>query len=332
MKRRLIFMGSDPIALPGLEFLTGDAAGEVDLVGVFTQPDRAVRRGKKVQANEIKQWAMSRGIAVTQPEKIGPAELDWLQEKGGELVLVMAYGHILRRALIDFPALGTYNLHASLLPKYRGAAPIQAAVASGDAVTGVTLMRMVRRLDAGPMVDQEVFEVERLETGQTAEVKMAAACVPLLRRNLGRLLDGKVSLTEQEEAESTYTRKLDKTDGGLDFSASAEVLARRINALYPWPGSFVDYQDQRVKIGRADWSMAAHGRMEPGTVISGDGDGLRVATGSGELSLLSLQRPGGRLLPVVEFLRGFPIPFGTRFPSRAMLPLVGDEPFPYVRL
>lgn len=325
-------MGSDPIALPGLEFLTGEAAGQVDLVGIFTQPDRAVGRGKQVKPNAIKQWALARGIELKQPERLGSAEREWLQEKGCELLLVMAYGHILRRALIDLPLLGTYNLHASLLPKYRGAAPIQAAVASGDAVTGVTLMRMVRRLDAGPMLDHEIFGIERLETGETAEAKMAAACVPLLRRNLGQLLEGSVSLTEQEESEATYTRKLDKTDGGLDFSASAEVLARRINALYPWPGCFVDHQDQRVKIGRADWNEAKDNGFKPGTVISGAEDGLRVATGCGELFLLSLQRPGGRLLPVVEFLRGFPIPPGTHFPSRVMLPLVGDEPFPHVRL
>lgn len=323
-------MGSDPIALPTLELLAGDAANEVEIAGIYTQPDRPTGRGKKLKANAIKEWALSRGIEVRQPEKLGDDDLEWLKGAGCEMILVMAYGHILRRRLLEFPPLGTYNLHASLLPKYRGASPIEAALASGDSETGVSLMRMVRQLDAGPIVDQEAFAVERLETGETAAKKMAAACVPLVRRNLADLLEGQGSLREQDEASVTYTRKLDKNDGWLDFTASAEALARRINALFPWPSCFVTYREQRIKIGLADWSDEEPG-AEPGTIVSRDDSELRVATGSGTLYLLFLQRPGGRLMPVGEFLRGFQMLPGNRFSSEPMPPLVSREPFPYGR-
>ncbi|MEX2381339.1 MAG: methionyl-tRNA formyltransferase [Opitutales bacterium] len=330
MKRKIIFMGSDPIALPSLEFLVGEAAAEVEIAGIYTQPDRPAGRGKKLQANAIKQWALARGIAVRQPEKLGDTEVNWIEETGCEMMLVMAYGHILRRRFIECPPLGTFNLHASLLPKYRGASPIQSAVASGEPETGVTLMRMVRKMDAGPIVDQEAFPVERLETGETAIAKIAAACVPLLRRNLTVMLEGRISVREQDEGLATYTRKLEKEDGGLDFSASAQSLARRINGLFPWPGCFFNCREQRIKVGLADWNDE-NSAAEPGTVVSRDETELRIATGSGTLCLLLLQRPGGRLLPVGDFSRGFQMLPGSRLSSSPMTPLVSREPFPYVR-
>lgn len=330
MRRRIVFMGSDPIALPGLDFLADEALDRVEIAGVLTQPDRPAGRGRKLKANEIKQWAVARGVEVRQPERPGREEVAWLRQVGCELVLVMAYGHILRRAFLEFPPLGTYNLHASLLPGYRGASPIQSALAEGEKEMGVTLMRMVRRMDAGPIVDQEAFPVARRETGQTATAKIAAACVPLLSRNLDALLRGQVSLREQDEEAVNYTRKLEKNDGALNFSAPAATLARRINALYPWPGGFVEHREQRVKIGLADWGDEAAGG-EPGTVVRADESGLEVACGSGRLSMLVLQRPGGRLLPAGEFLRGLPIPVGTRFSSSPMPSLVSERPFPFRR-
>src|SRR5690606_6501343 len=178
-----------------------------------------------------KQWALDREIPVFQPEKLDEATVAHVQECQPCLVLVMAYGHILRRRLIDAPALGTFNLHASILPKYRGASPIEAAIASGDEETGVTLTRMVRRLDAGPIVDIERFPIDRLETGESAARKISEACPPLLERNLPAMLRGEVSVREQDDAAATFTRKLEKIDGALDFAASAEELARHINAL-----------------------------------------------------------------------------------------------------
>jgi methionyl-tRNA formyltransferase len=327
LKKRLVFMGSDAIALPALNFLGGEAE-DVEFAAVFTQPDRPSGRGKKQRANEIKEWALARGIPVHQPERLAEEAIEVLRSAGCQLILVMAYGHILRKRLLEFPPLGTYNLHASLLPRYRGASPIQAAIASGDRETGVTLMRMVRRLDAGPVVDQESFPLDTRDTGLTAEAKIAGACVPLLVRNLSRLLGGDVPLQEQDETRASYCRKLEKSDGAIDFATSAEALAHRINALHPWPGCFFDTGGQRIKVALAESSSEAV-TAAPGTVISQGDFELRVATKEGSICFLRLQRPGGRMLEVAEFLRGFTILPGTVLASLPMAPLVASDPFPH---
>lgn len=328
-KRKLVFMGSDEIALPSLEFLA-EQTDALEIAAVYTQPDRRRGRGKALHPNAIKVWAQEREIAVRQPEKLGDGEVEWLQENGIDLILVMAYGHILRRNLIESVPLKTYNLHASLLPKYRGASPIEAAISEGDEETGVTLMQVVRRLDAGPLVDAERFPIDRLETGESAKDKMAQASVAVLKRNLSAMLAGTVEVKEQDEALATYTRKLKKEDGVIDFSVPAKALADRINALMPWPGSFLVMNDQPIKIGSAD-SIDETADAEPGTILDCSEQGLRVATAKGTLRLLSLQRPGGRLLQAEEFLRGFPIEIGTILESESMAPLVSKEPFPYRR-
>ncbi|PTX94228.1 methionyl-tRNA formyltransferase [Opitutus sp. ER46] len=323
-------MGADAIALPLLNWLGGEGAAVGQVVGVFTQPDRATGRGQKVQPNAIKSWAVERGLPVLQPEKLTPEVRAELAALAPDVALVMAYGHILRDDFIGTPRLGTLNLHTSLLPRYRGASPIQTAVASGDRETGVTLMRIVRRLDAGPMADVERVPIGPAETALEIEAKLAAACVPLLARALPKLADGALTFTEQEEAAATYCRKLDKEDGALDFAAPAAQLAARCNGLYPWPSCSVELAGQPVKIGLAEAERAveaaASAGVAPGTVVGADADALRVATGKGVLRLRRMQRPGGRMLPAADFLRGFPVPAGTIALSRPMLPLVASTP------
>ena len=235
-----------------------------------------------------------------------------------DVALVMAYGHILRDDFIATPRLGTLNFHTSVLPKYRGASPIQTAVACGERETGVTLMRIVRRLDAGPIADVEKVAVGPLDTALDVEARLAAACVPLIARALPSLLRGELPVREQDEAAATYCRKLTKDDGVLDFSLSAEVLAARINGLFPWPCCSFELAAQPVKVGLADALPAGGGEVAPGFVIGADAEGLCVGTGQGVLRLRRLQRPGGRMLPALEFLRGFPVPTGTVLPSRQM--------------
>jgi methionyl-tRNA formyltransferase len=317
---RIAFLGSDAIALPLLEWL-GRGGGPAEVAAVFTQPDRPAGRGQKVAANAVKAWALARGLPVFQPERLGEAERGQLAATGADLALVLAYGHILREDFIGTPRLGTLNLHASLLPRYRGASPIQAAIASGDATTGVSLMRIVRRLDAGPVADAEPVPIGTLDTAREIEAKLALACGPLLARTLPRLARGELAFTEQDAALASYCRKLDKADGQLDLSAPASALAARINGLFPWPGCAVEVAGQSLRLGLAD--VADGGESgEPGLVLGADADGLLVATGAGRLRLRRLQRPGGRLLPAGEFLRGWPIPAGTRLASQAMTPLV----------
>lgn len=354
---RLVFLGSDAIALPLLEWLArstgsgqaGEGSAVAQVVAVFTQPDRAVGRGQKISPNAIKQWALARGLPVYQPEKITAETNAQLAALNADVALVMAYGHILRDEFIATPRLGTLNLHTSLLPKYRGASPIQTAIANGDRETGVTLMRIVRQLDAGPLADVERVAVAPLDTAAEIEAKLSAACVPLLARALPRLRDGSLAFVPQDGGAATYCRKLTKDDGALDFSAPAPVLAARINGLFPWPTCSVEIAGVPVKLGLADVEEAGQvkdltyggdraasgvGQVSDltqgaaGEVLGADSHGLLIQTTAGVLRLRRLQRPGGKMLGAAEFLRGFAIAPGTPLASRPMPALVAPAPFP----
>lgn len=326
---RIVFMGSDPIARPALDWLSGAGRTIAEVVAVFTQPDRAAGRGQKVQPNEIKRWAQARDLPVLQPEKVGAAEREQLATLQPDLVLVLAYGHLLKQDFIDTPRLGTLNLHTSVLPEYRGASPIQTALACGDTATGVTLMRMVLPLDAGPVADVERVAIGPLDTAAEVEARLAAACVPLLARCLPALAAGTQTFTGQNQAQATFCRRLEKADGALDFNQPAAVLAARINGLAPWPGCAVEINGQTVKLGLADTCNPLDDKLnEVGTVVGADADGLLVGTGQGTLRLRKLQRPGGKMLPAADFLRGWPVAPGARLSSHPMPVLVGREPFP----
>lgn len=325
---RIAFLGSDSIALPLLEWLAGEGAGIGTVVAVFTQPDRPVGRGQKVTANAIKTWALQRGLPVLQPEKVTDDVRAELATYAADVALVMAYGHILRDEFIVTPRLGTLNLHTSILPKYRGASPIQTALASGERETGVTLMRMVRRLDAGPVADVERVPIESRDTALELEARLAAACVPLLKRTLPQLRDGTLMFTPQDDTAATFCRKLAKEDGALDFAAPAAALAARVNGLFPWPACSVEIAGQSVKFGCATVeSSAAAQPCVPGEILGADQDALRIGTASGVLRVHRLQRPGGKMLPAGDFLRGFPIAPGTRLSSQPMPALVAQTPF-----
>ena len=337
---RLVFLGSDAIARPLLDWLVSDVGrAQVEVVGVFTQPDRPVGRGQKITANEIKTWALGRGLPVLQPEKITDEVRAQLAALTPDLSLVMAYGHILRDAFIVTPRLGTLNLHTSLLPQYRGASPIQTAIASGERQTGVTLMQIVRELDAGPLADFERVKIEPLDTALDIEAKLAAACVPLVVRALPRLAANTLDFIAQDHARATFCRRLEKNDGALDFAAPAAVLAARINGLFPWPTCGCELNGQPIKIGLADVAPLADPALPAssapqsanvalGSVLGVDAHGLLVATGAGVLRLRRLQRPGGRMLPAAEFLRGFPVARGTQIASMPLPALCGSSPFP----
>jgi len=326
---RLVFLGSDPIALPLLNWLweTPEGRASVQLVGVFTQPDRPVGRGQKITANAIKQWALARGLPVYQPEKLDAAGRDTFAALRPDLSLVMAYGHILRDEFIDTPRLGTLNLHASILPAYRGASPIQTAVANGERETGLSLMRIVRELDAGPVADVERVPIAPLDTALDVEAKLAAACVPLLARNLPKLAKGELVFREQDHAKATFCRRLEKSDGVLDFTRPASELAARINGLFPWPACSFQVGEKSIKCGLADVATNVEVSItaqatEPSTVLGADADGLLISTGKGILRVRRLQRPGGQMLPAAEFLRGNPIAVGMPLTSHPMPALI----------
>lgn len=324
-------MGSDAIALPALDWLATEGRSVGEVVAVFTQPDRPAGRGQRIQPNEIKLWAESRGLPVLQPQKFGEADRVQLAGFKPDLTLVMAYGHILQQNVIGTPRLATLNLHTSILPRYRGASPIQTAIACGETATGVTLMRMVLKLDAGPVADAERIGIDPLDTAASVGGKLALACVPLLARSLPRIEAGTQRFTPQEESAATYCRRLEKSDGVLDFHAPASALAGRINGLTPWPGCAVTIAGQAVKAGLADWLPVSGSPPVPGEVVGADAAGLLVGAGDGVLRMRSLQRAGGRMLPAAEFLRGAPVPPGTRIASAPMPALVASRPFAHAR-
>jgi len=324
---RVVFMGSDPMALPLLGWLADTGALQAEVVGVFTQPDRPAGRGQKAQPNAIKLWAQSRGLPVHQPEKLTDQDLAALAALRPDVSFVMAYGQILREAFIAVPPLGTLNFHTSLLPAYRGASPIQTAVACGEKETAVTLMRIVRELDAGPVADAQRVPIDPLDTALEVEARLAQACVPLLARALPALAAGLLPFAPQNSIDATFCRKLKKADGNLDFSAPAAELAARVNGLFPWPSCSLPIEGTLVKLGLADATQSSAASGPVGVVLGVDAGGLLISTGRGTLRLRRLQRPGGRMLSAGEFLRGFPLAIGTSVPSQPMLPLVQAQPF-----
>jgi methionyl-tRNA formyltransferase len=323
---RLVFMGSDPVGLPLLNWLAGEGRAVADLVGIFTGPDRPSGRGQAVGPNCIKKWSHGRPVEVRQPERLDGSSIAALSALRPDVALVVAYGHILRDEVISVPRLGTLNLHASLLPSYRGASPIQAAVASGDRETGMSLMRIVRELDAGPVGDVERVPVSPLDTAADVEERLALAAVVLCARALPLVAPGELVFRAQDRAQASFCRRLSKADSALDFSAPAPVLSARINALHPWPSAVIPIGGADIKLGLAD-AMVGGTVGSPGCVLGSGPDGLLVAAGSGVLRVRRLQRPGGRMLPAPEFLRGFPVAAGTVIPSRPMAALVASEPF-----
>jgi len=314
-------MGSDPIALPMLEAIRNGRCGPVEVIAVYTQPDRPRGRGKRIAANEIKQWALEKGIPVFQPERVRKRDRLDIEAMEADAIVVMAFGHMLSQALIDTPAKGIWNLHTSLLPKYRGASPIQCAVASGERETGVSLMKVVLEMDAGPVLDVERVNIGRLDTALDIDHTLGQACVPLVERNLMSILEGTANAVAQDESLASHVRKLTKADGELDFSAPAQALAQRINGLFPWPGSRFVWNGASIKLGLADYDENPREGVA-GEVIGLEERGLAVACGSGTLFLKRMQRPGGKMLDAESFLRGFDLPKGSVLESHPMSPLV----------
>jgi len=303
--RNLAFFGSDAIAIPCLHALMENDQ-DWKVAAVLTQPDRPSGRGRNLQPNPVKSWALEHGIPVRDPEKPTHHEVQWLKELKIDLTMVMAYGHILKEEFLNYAPLGCFNLHASLLPKYRGASPVETAIAMGEVQTGVTLMQVIPQMDAGPMIDCEPVDIGEGDTGQQVRQKIAQACIPLLGRSVPNLLSGKYPLLEQDENQATYCRKLSKADGQLNFRLSADELVSRSRAFASWPGCYFVHQDKVLRVGKMN-KFPHDLSLEPGQRSSTKENSLIIGTGKGSVEILELQKPGGKMLPIADFLRGYAI-------------------------
>ncbi|MDR1497856.1 MAG: hypothetical protein LBS59_05540 [Puniceicoccales bacterium] len=330
--KHLVFFGSDEIALPCLEHILAAHSTLFSLTAVFSQPDRPSGRGQKLLPNAIVSWAHRHSIPVFQPQRLDESTPDALRKLGCAAALVMAYGQLFKRPLLDTPPLGFFNLHASLLPLLRGASPIEGAIAGRFPATGVSLQRIIPRLDAGPIVDSEHIPLSPNETRASLREKIAAACLPLIDRALPRIAAADAPGAPQDETAATFTRKITREDSAADFHASAQDIAARVRALSPWPGVTFPWHNVLLKIGAATAEPFSENTpaAPPGTLLSADATGLRIATSDGTLRILELQRPAGKMLPTAAFLSGFPMQTGTVIESRPMPPLTrrsDDPPF-----
>ena len=300
---RLAFMGTPDFSVPALQALI--EAGH-EIAAVYSQPPRPAGRGQKLTPSPVHAYAQSQGIEVRTPKSLRTAEAQAdFADLGLDCAVVVAYGLILPKPVLEAPRLGCVNIHASLLPRWRGAAPIQRAIQAGDTESGVTIMRMDEGLDTGPMLLREALPVTSETTGQSLHDALSALGARMIVEALHGLADGTLKAVPQPEAGVTYAAKLSKEEALLDWTRPAADLERQIRAFDPWPGSFFLHKGERLKVLKV---ALAKGKGAPGTVLD---NALTVACGEGALQLLRVQRPGKAALEANALLRGYALPEGT---------------------
>ena len=311
---RIVFFGTPAFAVPTLEALL---ASRHSVVAAVTQPDRPRGRGQKTSFAPVKACAVAASVPVLQPDtlKDGSLAAD-LTRFDADLGVVAAYGKILTDGVLVAPRLGMLNVHASLLPRYRGAAPVHRAVMAGERETGITIMRVVKALDAGPMLATARRPIGPDETSDEIEHDLARIGAGLAVTTIERLLAGGLVEAARDEAGATYARRLTKDEGRVDWAWSAGQIHNLIRGLHPWPHAFTFLDRQRVILLRSTAS-AEDCHAAPGTVLEAGGDRLRVAAGSGVVDVVELQAEGKRPMSVREFLAGHPIPSGAVFNAHA---------------
>ena len=306
---KTVFMGTPDFAAVILDALAGSRH---DVAYAVTQPDKAKNRGKKVQYTPVKELALAKGIEVLQPEKVrGNQEfIALLRECGPDIMIVAAYGQILPEEVLEIPRYGCINVHASLLPKLRGAAPIQKAIIDGEKETGVTIMQMAEGLDTGDMLLKEAVEIGGMNYSQLHD-RLAEIGSRLLLKTLDMIEEGRVQPEKQDNSLSTYAHMISKQDGRISFQKSPEVIERLIRGFDPWPGAFCQFGDAVMKLWKAEPIDESTGETEPGTVISADEKGLKIACGGRALMVTEIQMPGKKRVSVKEYLKGNKIEKGT---------------------
>ena len=309
---RILYIGAGDIGLPALTWLLGSGH---ELAAVFTQPDKPAGRRMELLSPPVKQLALAHGIPVFQPVKIrDPEAVAQVRSFGADLIIVMAYGQILPKGVLDAARIACLNLHASILPRHRGAAPIQAAILSGDAETGITVMYMDQGLDTGDILLIHRLPIDRHETGGTLHDRIAVAAPGALAEAIALLEAGAAPRIPQENSLATYSKKLGREEGEIRWERPCREVDRHIRAMNPWPGAFTilpdrDGRPRKVKIFSAALNPRRSG--QPGQVLRSDGRGILAGCGSGAMLLCELQMEGSRRMPARDFLAGRPLPPGT---------------------
>ncbi len=308
---RIVFMGTPEFSVSVLSALI---ESEHEVCAVVSQPDKAKNRGKKLMPTPVKEKAVEHGITVLQPEKVRGNE-EFLAELASykpDIIVVVAYGQILPKEVLELPKYGCINVHASLLPHLRGAAPIQRSILDGDKQTGVTIMQMAEGLDTGDMLIKEALPIGKMNYSELHDA-LAALGAKLIVKALSGIEKGEIVPEKQDDSLATYAHMIFKQDGKIDFSKPAEEIERLVRGLDPWPGAFCDYGDVTMKFWKADACDDGDcgEKALPGTVLSADKNGIKIACGTGELLVTEIQVPGKKRTPVSEYLKGNKIEVGT---------------------
>jgi methionyl-tRNA formyltransferase len=307
---RVAFFGTPAFAVPALDALL---ASRHEVVGVVTQPDRPRGRGQKVSDAPVKARALETGVPILQPPTLrDEAFLSAFRQWKADIGVVAAYGKILTDAALAIPRLGMVNVHASLLPRYRGAAPVHRAVIAGEHETGITIMRVVKALDAGPMLARVVQPIGDEETSEGLEAALAALGAPLLVESLDRLAEGRAVETPQDESAATYAHRITKEDGLIDWARSARDVHNLVRGLYPWPHAYSYLEGERLIIWKTNYEITGT-HPSPGTIVAARGDVWTVAASDGVVHLRQVQAEGRRPAPVRDFLAGHPVRVGSAF-------------------
>jgi methionyl-tRNA formyltransferase len=319
---RVVFFGTPEFAVPTLDELL---RSRHPVVGVVTQPDRPRGRGQKTTPSPVKALAISAGLPVLQPERLKDgAFLDRLSALRADLGVVAAYGKILTDAVLATPPLGLINVHASLLPRYRGAAPVQRAIIAGERETGVTIMRVVKALDAGAMIAKVHRAIGPDDTSDEVERDLGRLGATLLVETTDALAAGNAVETPQDDAAATYAHRLTKDDGIIDWSRTANDVHNLVRGLHPWPHAFTFHGSDRFILHRSTMAAAAmNSGQPPGTIVEAHGDRLLVATGRGLLQVIRIQAEGKRPMGVRDFLAGHHLTPGERFTASS--PTLGPK-------
>jgi methionyl-tRNA formyltransferase len=307
---RIVFMGTPEFAVPTLRALL---AGEDQVVGVVTQPDHPAGRGLALSPPPVKELALSRGLPVLQPQSLkDPETLEHLRRWQADLIVVAAYGKILPKTVLSLPPYGCINVHASLLPKYRGAAPIQWAILKGEKITGVTIMQMNERMDAGDVLLQQTLPIAADDTAETLHNKLAPLGAQMLVKTVALVKKGDLHPIAQKAEEASLAPMVKKEDGRIDWTKGAEELERMVRAFNPWPSAYTSVGGKLLKIFRARViKEQPPSSVSLATVVRSDPSELVVLTGEDLLALEEVQLEGKKRLPVSEFVKGFAVKEGT---------------------